>query len=336
MRSQVISSHRILPALFVLLVLLLAACGGQASTTGSSGTPTSTLSVLQAVTTDANGAPIVFPASAPQKIVSLVPSVSEILGALPLQGKVVAVDYYTNYPASLAALPKISDATAKYNVEQIVALHPDLVLTYGNDTKLYDSQLESLHISVVNLPSGNLTMVLREIMTVGKLTFTQDAAAKLVEQLQQQISQIKAKVAGTAAPKVLIEADYSVPGKPYVFGGGSFGDELIQDASGVNVFHGNTSGGGFPQVTDEAVISANPQYLILAEDPSYGGDVNAVYRRTGWGVITALKQHHVVRINPNLIGRPGPRLVEGLQCLAQTIHPDKFSGSLPSYCTGTV
>ena len=154
--------------------------------------------------------------------------------------------------------------------------------------------------------------------------------------MQQQISQIKAKVAGTVAPKVMIEADDSVPGKPYVFGGGSFGDELIQDANGIDVFHADTSGGGFPQVTDEAVISADPQFIFLTEDPSYGGNVNAVYQRSGWSVIAAVKQRQVERINSNLIGRPGPRLVEGLQCLAQAIHQASFSGALPAYCSGTV
>lgn len=332
MRSQVIS--RRLPALLALLTFLLAACGAVTSTAG--GTPTSTPAGLQPITTDANGAPILFPTSAPLHIVSMVPSVSEILGALPLQGKIVAVDYYTNYPASVASLPKISDASAKYSIEQILRVHPDLVLTYGNDTKQYDSQLTGLHISVVNLPSGDLTMVLREILTVGRLTFTQGAASTLVTHLQVQVAQIKARVAGTSTPSVMIEADDSVPGKPYVFGGGSFGDELVQDANGIDVFHANTSGGGFPQVTDEAVISANPQFIVLTEDPTFGGDVNAVYRRPNWGTIAAVRDRHVVRIDTSLIGRPGPRLVEGLQCLAQILHPTKFRGPLPAYCSATV
>ncbi|HEY1351733.1 MAG TPA: ABC transporter substrate-binding protein [Ktedonobacteraceae bacterium] len=331
MRSQVISQR--LSALLVLL-LLLAACGGQTSTGGNASTPARTS--LQPVTTDANGAPIVFPGSAPQHIISLVPSVSEMLGALPLQGRVVAVDYYTNYPATLASLPKISDASARYSIEQILRLHPDLVLTYGNDTKQYDSQLTGLHIAVVNLPSGDLTMVLREILTVGRLTFTQEAAGQLVTHLLQQIAQIKASVAGSGAPTVMIEADDSVPGKPYVFGGGSFGDELVQDANGIDVFHSNTSGGGFPQVTDEAVISANPQFIVLTEDPAFGGDVSAVYRRPNWGTVAAVENRHVIRIATSLIGRPGPRLVEGLQCLAQILHPTKFHAALPAYCSATL
>ena len=264
------------------------------------------------------------------------PNISEILGFLGLGGQVVGVDYYTNYPTNLTSLPKVSDVNGKYNVEQIVALKPDLVLSYGEDTKQYDAQLQNVGLHVVDLPSGNLSLILQEISTVGRLTFTENAANNLVSQLQQQIDTIKAKVTGTTAPKVLIESDYSTPGKPYVNGGGSFGDELLQDANGINIFHNNTSGVGFPQVTDEAIISANPQFIILTEDPAYGGNVSAVYKRANWGSIDALKLHQVYRINSNIIGRPGPRLVQGLQCLAQIIHPDKFSGALPEYCTGTV
>ena len=280
--------------------------------------------------------PISYPTSAPQRIVSLTPNISEILGALHLEGRVVGIDYFTNYPADLTMLPKVSDVSGKYSVEQIVHLRPDLVVSYGQDTKQYDAQLQSVGLHVVDLPSGNLTLVLEEILTVGRLTFTQSTATALVNQLQQQINQVKMKVAGAAAPKVMIEADDSTPGKPYVFGGGSFGDELLQDADATNIFHDNSSGGGFPQVTDEAVISANPQYIILTEDPAYGGNVNDVYKRPNWGSIDALIMRRVYRINPNIIGRPGPRLVEGLQCLAQIIHPTLFSGVLPSYCSGTM
>jgi ABC-type Fe3+-hydroxamate transport system substrate-binding protein len=331
MRSRVISSRLFLSLLLIFLVLLTA-CGQSGNNSNSISTPSQT----PTVTLDAYGTPIVFPTTAPQRIVSLVPNISEILGTLGLGGRVVGVDYYTNYPTVLTSIPRVSDVNGKYNVEQIVALKPDLVLSYGEDTKQYDAQLQNLGLHVVDLPSGNLTLVLQEILTVGRLTFTDNAANNLVSQLELQINEIKAKVAGTTAPKVAIEADYSTPGKPYVFGGGSFGDELLQDANGINIFHNDSSGGGFPQVTDEAIISANPRFIILTEDPMFGGNVSAVYKRSNWGSINALKLHQVYRINSNIIGRPGPRLVQGLQCLAQIIHPDRFSGALPDYCTGTV
>jgi iron complex transport system substrate-binding protein len=173
-------------------------------------------------------------------------------------------------------------------------------------------------------------------LLVGRLTFTETTAQSLVNQLQQQINQIKAAVAGATAPRVLLEADDSTPGKPYVFGGGSFGDELLQDANGINIFHNNTSGGGYPQVTDEAIIAANPQFVILTEDPVYGGNPALVYKRPNWTGIDAITLHQVYRINVNIMQHPSQRLVEGLRCLAQLIHPEKFSGALPNYCSGTV
>ncbi len=264
------------------------------------------------------------------------PSTSEILGALNLDSKVVAVDYYTTYPADLTKRPHISNANGAFNTEQIVALKPDLVLSDGGTTAKSDTQLKALGLNVVDLPDANFDQAIQQIAVVGRLTFTQDAATKLVQQLQQQIAQIKAAVAGTPAPKVLLEVDDSTAGKPYVFGGNSFGDQLLQDANAVNIFHNDTSNGGYPQVTDEAVISANPNYVILTEDPMYGGQPSAVYKRANWGNIDAVKNRHVYHINTNLMQHPSQRLVEGLRCVAQVVHPDKFSGALPADCSASV
>src|SRR5205807_8710395 len=195
--------------LLVSLLMLLTACGQSTSTTtGSRPTPTPTVAF------DYYGTPVVFPTKAPQRIVSLVPSTSEILGALHLQGRVVGIDYYTSYPPKLASLPKVSDANGKYNVEQIVALKPDLVLSWGGETKEYDQQLKNLGPDVVDLPFTNFSGVLQQILLVGRLTFTEGTAVSLVNQLLLQINQVKAAVAGTTASRVLLEVDDSTPGKP--------------------------------------------------------------------------------------------------------------------------
>src|SRR6266516_6216433 len=221
MRSYIILSRLALVLLLTCFVLLTA-CGQSSSpATGAKPTPTPTAAL------DFYGTPIVFPTTAPRRIISLLPNTSEMLGALHLQGRVVAVDYYTTYPADLASLPKVSGSNGKYNIEQLVALKPDLVLSYGGETKEYDQQLENLGLHVVDLPLSNLSQTLQEILLVGRLTSTENTARTLVSQLQQRIQQIKAAVAGTTAPKVLLEVYDSAPGKPYVFGGGSFGDELL-------------------------------------------------------------------------------------------------------------
>src|SRR5437588_4019398 len=266
MRSHVIS-FRLSLVLLLSCFVLLTACGQSSSpATEAKPSPTPTAAL------DFYGTPMAFPKTPPQRIVSLLPSTSEMLGALHLQGRVVAIDYYTTYPPELASLPKVSDVNGKYNVEQIVALKPDMILSWGGETKQYDQQLKSLGLDVVDLPITNFSGVLQQILLVGRLTFTEDTAKTVVNQLQQQIKAIKTAVAGAPAPKVLLEVDDSTPGKPYVFGGGSFGDELLQDANGINIFHGNTGGGGYPQVTDESIFAANPQFVILTEDPAYGGN----------------------------------------------------------------
>jgi len=188
MRSHVIS-FRLSLVLLLSCFVLLAACGQNSSpTTGSKPTPIPTAAL------DFYGTPIVLPTSAPRRIVSLLPSTSEMLGALRLQGRVVAVDYYTSYPPELASLPKVSDVNGKYNVERIVALKPDLVLSWGGETKQYDQQLKTLGLDVVDLPITNFSGVLQQILLVGRLTHTEGTAVSLVNQLQQQINAIKAAV----------------------------------------------------------------------------------------------------------------------------------------------
>ncbi|TMC19955.1 MAG: ABC transporter substrate-binding protein [Chloroflexi bacterium] len=328
MKNCIFSSY----ALLLLLVSLL--CGLTACGEATAPTPATNVQPTTAPTTtaDAYGTPIVFPTTAPQRIVSLVPNMSEILAALHLERRMVGVDYNTDYPSALASLPKVSNAAGAYNVEQIVALKPDLLLSWGAETKQYDSQLKQLGLKVVDLPLSNFSQTLQQILLVGRLTLTQETASTLVQHLQQQIDEIKTTVAGTTAPSVFFEVDNSTPGKPYVFGGGSFGDNLLQDANAVNIFHNNQSNGGYPQVTDEAIIIANPQFVILTEDPKYGGDVKQVYTRANWSKINAIKAHHVYHIAVAIVQRPGPRLVEGLRCIAQIVHPEKFSAALPAYC----
>src|SRR5437763_13667342 len=146
MLSRVIS-FRLSLVLLLSFFVLLTACGQSSSpTTGAQPTAASTAAH------DAYGTPIVFPTTAPQRIVSLVPSTSEILGALHLQSRMVGVDYFTDYPPDLASLPKVSNAEGQFNVERIVAMKPDLVLSWGVETKSYDQQLKNLGLRVIDLP----------------------------------------------------------------------------------------------------------------------------------------------------------------------------------------
>jgi iron complex transport system substrate-binding protein len=319
--------RRFLPVVVLVLVLssLLAACG-------TASNPQTSCPSMNAQ--DAYGQPIKFSCTAPKRIITLIASESEIVAALGLDDRVIAVDAYTDYPADLTSKPKISSASQGYSTEQIIALKPDLVLSDGAITakdpisqQPIDSTLTNAGINLVDLPAAHtIEDVLRNITIVGALTLVQQKAQQVVTSLQQRIDAVKTKTASAPNhPTVYMELDYSTPGSPYTFGPGSFGDDLIQKAGGTNIFGNLSSGGAFPQVTDEAVIKANPQVIILTEDPAFGGDPSQVAKRNGWDVITAVQQQHIYDLGPDLTSHSSPRLIDGLEALAKDLYPNLFA-----------
>jgi iron complex transport system substrate-binding protein len=277
------------------------------------------------IKTDANGTAITIPATAPQRIVSLTAGNSEMLAAIGAGSRIVAVDSTTNYPADLASKPKVSDpATDAVNVEQVVALKPDLVLSWNHFSGDADQKLMQAGVTVVDLPGMDLTGTLTEMRLVGQLTHEEQVANALVDGLQKRIDAVKSKVASATPLSVYMEVGYS-PAPPYAFGAGSFGDEIIKLAGGINVFRSDSSGGGYPAVSDERIIAANPSVIVLTEDPASGGDPQAVGKRPGWADIAAVKNNKVYAINPDPIQRAGPRLVDALEQVAKLLHPEAFS-----------
>jgi iron complex transport system substrate-binding protein len=308
-------------ALALCLSLLLGGCSvSTGATTGQNPAPTQT----PLISTDAHGTAITIPAQAPQRIVSLTPGDSEMLAAVGVTSRVVGVDAFTNYPDDMASKTKISGSDGSPNVEQIIALNPDLVLSWGEFTTQADKALRQAHINVVSLPIEDLEGTLAEIRLVGQLTHTSSTADAVVKGLQTRIDAVKQKVAQAAPVTVYMEVGYSPP-PPYAVGGGSFENEVLQDAGGTNIFAAKTDNGGFPNVSVESIIAANPQAILLTEDPQYGGDVQQVYSRPGWSVIAAVKSHRVYNVNPDAISRPGPRLVDALEQIAKLLHPDLFA-----------
>lgn len=300
---------------FIGLLIGLAACG-TASTPSGPEKPV--------IATDALGSAIVIPKAAPQKIISLGATDSEILGALKVSDRVIGIDSFTDYPPDIAAKPKVTDQNGLPVVEQIVALKPDLVLGYGGEVGQYERQLLQAHLTVVDLPATNLNGSLNEIVLVGQLVHAETTAHTVVDKLRQRIAAVQNKVKGQTPVRVYMEVDDSNPNAPYVFGGGSFGNDIITDAGGTNIFGGDTTNSGYPTESAEAIIKANPQVIVLTEDPHYGGDPSKVAQRPGWAAIDAVKNNRIFVLNPDLIQRPGPRVVDGLEQLARYLYPSLF------------
>ncbi len=260
-------------------------------------------------------------AGTPERIVSLAPSTTEILFAVGAGAQVVGRDEFSDYPEEAKALPSIGGSFGEYNVEAIVALEPDLVIAAEINTPELVKQLEDLGITVYYL--GNpltLEEMYTKLETVGHLTGHN--VSDLVDSLKARVAAVDEKIAPLSArPNVFYEIDASDPSKPYTYGPGTFGDLLITRAGGYNI--GNVTTDAYPQLSLEQIVVENPSIIVLG-DSMWGVTPESVLERAGWESIEAVKSEQIFPIDDNLISRPGPRLVDGLEALAKILHPDLF------------
>jgi iron complex transport system substrate-binding protein len=299
-----------------ILTLALAACGGSSSAETPLATPV--------IARDALGNSITIPKAAPQRIVSLTPLDSEILAAVGATTRVVAVDFYTDYPAEMASKQKITDGQSfNLNNEAIVALRPDLVLGYNLFFKADEQKLLATGISVVDLPNvATVEASLAELTLVGQLVHANDATQRVVNSLRGRVDAVEKKVASVQAVTVYMESG-TFNGQYSTFGKGSYGDDLIRKAGGTNIFATDGDQSGYPNVGAESIIQANPQVIVTTEGAQFGGDARTISARPGWSAIAAVRNARIFAMDTNEFSRPdGPRLVQALEDLAKALHPE--------------
>ena len=271
------------------------------------------------VVTDARGQEVEVLAPA-QRIVSLAPSNTEILFALGLGDKVVGVTNFCDYPEEAASIEKVGDAMAM-NIEKIVSLTPDLVLTIEGAPEVV-AKLEEAGIAVVVLQPTDLESIYETIDLIGQAAGATGPAQTLIASMRQRVEAVTAKVAGAGeGPKVFYELDGSDSAKPWTAGPGSWHDQFIQMVGGVNI--AGSTDMAWVQFSAEEIIAQDPAIIVLG-DAAYGMTAESVAERPGWDVISAVRSGAIFPIDDNLISRPGPRVVDGIEALAKIIHQDLF------------
>jgi len=283
--------------------------------------PTASPTSAPLTITDGLGRKVTLPAPA-QKVVSMAPSNTEILFAISAGPQVVGRDEFSDYPAQAKSLPSVGGSMGQYSNEQIAALKPDLVLAGGINTPEQVKALEDLGLTVFYLGNpSTLEEMYANLETVAKLTGHESDASTLIDSLKARVKAVDDKLAGvTAKPIVFYEIDASDPNKPYTTGPGTFIDLLIARAGGQNLPGLKDP---YPQVSLEQIVVANPDIILLG-DAQYGTTPEAVAGRPGWATIAAVKNNRVLPFDDNLVSRPGPRLVDGLEALAKAIHPEMY------------
>lgn len=316
--------------LLVSMVLVLAACStskvteegtppaeSSAPSTTPSETPGEAAGESAAITiVDGIGKEVTLDKK-PERIISLMPSNTEILYALGAGDQVVGVTELCNYPEDAATKAKVSDSF-NINIEEIVALKPDVVFAYTLGQPEAVQKLEELGIKVITIKSaGNIDDVYSDIELIAKATGNEDKAKEIINGMKQKLEGIVSKVS-TIDTKKRVYLEISPSPDIWTAGSGTFQDELLKLIGVENIF-GDVE--GWASVSEEVVISSKPDIILTtvgyAPEPE-----KEILARSSWQEIPAIKNNHVYYVDSDLTTRPGPRIVDGVEVLFQAVYPE--------------
>lgn len=257
----------------------------------------------------------------PERIISHVPGITEILFALGLEEEVVGVSEYCDYPEEAKLKEKVGGFWNP-SVEKIVDLRPDLVLTNGSNKQLM-TQLDSLGITYLVIDPKNIDGIFENIELLGKVTGVKGRARDLIQGIQKDISRIINQVKGAPRARVMYVIDATDLNNPWTAGPGSFVDSFISMAGGINI--AAKAPAPWVQFSIEEVVSSDPEIIIIST--KHGTIFTSPEELKGhpaWRETSAVKQDRIYPIDGDLIDRAGPRFVQGLEEIAKFIHPELF------------
>ena len=257
--------------------------------------------------TDDRGAVVTFD-RAPQRIVSLLPSLAETVCELGHCQRLVGVDRYTNWPESVKALPRVGGGLDP-NIEQIVALRPDVVLM-ATSSRAGD-RLRALGVKVVALEPKTHADVQRVMLKIGQLLEVQDAQRIWRAIDAAVMAAAQSLPAGVRGTRVYFEVN---PG-PYAAGESSFIGETLTRLGVKNIVPASL--GPFPKLNPEYIVRANPDLIMVGER-----SVDGMMQRPGWPSLRAMRGQHLCVFpadESDTLVRPGPRMAEGARIMARCL-----------------
>ena len=261
--------------------------------------------------TDAVGRVVEVPQS-PHRVISLVPSVTEMIYAYGLGDRIVGVTRFCDYPADARQKPLVGDYSNP-NLERVLALAPDLVLASADMNRpAFIGKLDELGIPAYVVYPRSLSETVATLRSVALILGVPEAGETLAKALQQKIVEVRQHAAGKKTVSVMV----CVMLNPLtVAGPHTLADDLISTAGGHNIVP--ERGGRFPTWGQESLLAADPDVIIVSSHLNESDPVG-YFRK--WPELKAVQNNRVVVINPDLIHRPGPRLGEGLRDLSEALY----------------
>ncbi len=258
----------------------------------------------------------------PRRIVSAAPAITETLFALGLGDRVVAVTDYCRYPAEAIAKPKIGGYTQP-NIEAIAALRPDLVIIERNPIQL-GPKLQAMKLKVLEIPAQTIADIPRMITAIAAETGAEAAGAKLAQNINRELDEIRRKTNSRPRRRVLFvvgRSANSLEGMMAV-GGSSYLNDLITIAGGVNIFEKAVA--AYPRISLEQVIGSNPDVILDMGDMAQTAKVTEDHKRRA---VALWKRHPVLNARVFAIASdvyvvPGPRIAQAAREFARMLHPE--------------
>ena len=264
----------------------------------------------------------VYLAKPARRVVSLAPSATEILFAVGLDSEIVGVTTFCDYPPAAKAKPKIGSSIQ--NLEAIIGLKPDLVLAVKSEIVRPDilAKLEQLKIPIFILSPKTIEDILGHISTVGRLVGHDRDARVVAQGLRERLSELRSRMASVKPVRVF----YVVNTDPLIsVGSGSFIHQMLELAGGENIVGQTTI--SYPKVSLEEVLRRDPEVLLFPVGTSEGIPEAEQQRWRKWTTLSAVAHNRLHQVKSELVNRPGPRVVEGIEALAKAIQPGLGSRS---------
>jgi iron complex transport system substrate-binding protein len=260
-----------------------------------------------------------------RRIVSLVPAVTEMLFAVGAGPQVVAVSSFDDFPPDVKTLPRVG-ALLDPDVERILALRPDLVVSYGSQTDLR-MQLGRAGVPVYSYRHSGMAGIHETLQGVGRATGRQAEADRLSQRIRTGLEAIRARVKGRPRPRTLLvfERDPLTLRGIYVSGGRGFLHEMLETAGGVNVFADMAREAVQP--SQELLIARAPDVIIEVRATGLIAAGATAEDRKAWAAlasIPAIRSGRVYFLSGDHMLVPGPRVAQGVESFARALHPEAF------------
>lgn len=243
-----------------------------------------------------------------ESVVSLAPNLTEIIFAVGAGGDLVGVTTFCNYPPEAKSIKKVSD-TQKPNIESIIALEPQIVfVSTASQLEAFTKTLDRQKIAVCVTNPNSLDDIYRSIETIGDITGHKEKAEKLVQELKGRVAAARGPIQYGSVPKVFVQIDRDTL---YTAGRDSYITDLVARAGGVSATADLPT--AYPTISRETALAMNPDVIVISESDN-NREPNEAFRNS-----PAVKNRRVYRIDSDLLSRPGPRVVDALEQIAEKL-----------------